>query len=96
MGNKQTGYFVYNSAVEGPDFNYHQDYNQGPYNHEDYTGFYAGIGIAAIVFLLILLLNLIFCTCSPWRKYWLNRKTGNRFLLPVYNMPPKDQEPLHL
>ena len=34
MGNKQTGYFVYNSAVEGPDFNYHQDYNQGPYNHE--------------------------------------------------------------
>ena len=42
------------------------------------TGFYAGIGIAAIVFLLILFLNLIFCTCSPWRKYWLNRKTGNR------------------
>ena len=34
MGNKQAGYFVYNSAVEGPDFNYHQDYNQGPYNHE--------------------------------------------------------------
>lgn len=93
MGNRQVGFFTYTSAVEGPDYNYNPNYNQEVAFH-DYTAFYAGIGICTAILGLIILLNILFACCSPWRKYWMNRGTGNRLVLPVFILPPKDQEPL--
>ena len=95
MGNQQFQGFQYKSAVDGPEYNYNPDYNQDLL-HADYSGFYAGIGIITAFAVLLLVLNCLMCHCTPWRKYWLNRNTGNRALLPVYILPPKNQEPLVL
>ena len=46
--------------------------------HSDYTYFYVGIGLCALLAALIVVLNLALGCCSPWRKYWTNRNTGNR------------------
>ena len=96
MGNKQVGYFfTYKSAVEGHEYDYNKDYNQEKL-HSDYTAFYAGIGIVTAILALLVILNLILGCCSPWRKYWMNRSTGNRLLLPVFILPPKNQQPFNL
>ena len=44
MGNQQTTFFTYKSAVDGPEYDANPNYNQDRL-HSDYTGFYAGIGI---------------------------------------------------
>ena len=31
-----------------------------------------------------------------FRKYWYSRFTGNRYILPVFVLPPKDQTPLNI
>eukprot|EP00093_Oithona_nana_P001194 01194.XXX_1616_565_1 [CDS] Oithona nana genome sequencing. len=95
MGNQQAVQFTYKSAVDGHDFDYNPDYNQSRL-FADYTVFYTGIGICSAIAIFLLILNLILGSCSPWRKYWLSRFTGNRFILPIYTLPPKDQEPLVL
>ena len=46
--------------------------------HSDYTYFYVGIALCALLAALILALNLALGCCSPWRKYWTNRDSGNR------------------
>ena len=30
----------------------------------------------------------------PRRKYWTNRDSGNRLVLPLFITPPKDQQPI--
>jgi len=93
MGNQQFQFFTYKSAVDGEDYNYHPDYNQETL-WSDYTLFYAGIGISAAIVFILILVNCLFASFGPWRKYWLSRFTGNRFILPIYILPPKDQEPI--
>jgi O-antigen ligase len=91
-----SNFFKYHSAVDGENFDYNPKYNQPPYQHSDYTYFYLGIGICTFLALILIFFNIFFGCCSPWRKYWMSRFTGNRFVLPIYILPPKDQEPLHL
>ena len=94
MGNQTSGYFLtYKSAVEGPEYDYHPDYNQSLL-HSDYTGFYVGIAVAVFVAVFIIVLNLVLGCCSPWDKYWKNRHSGNRLILPLFVSPPKDQTPI--
>jgi len=93
MGNYTSGYYlpVNASAVEGPEYNYHPDYNQSNL-HSDYTLFYLGIGLCCFLAILLILLNAYVGCCSPWRKYWSSKNTGNRLILPLWVNPPKDQE----
>lgn len=96
MGNSTSGYFnfqFYKSAVEGPEFDYNPSYNQSRL-YSDYTGFYVGIFFCTFIALVVFLVNLYFCQCSPWSKYWKNRHTGNRMTLPLFTSPPKDQTPI--
>ncbi len=43
-----------------------------------YTAFYVGISICTIVGLTIIILNFVFCCCSPYKDYWRDPDTGNR------------------
>jgi len=95
MGNQlSTWNLTIQSAVDGEIFNYNPDYNQGPYIFSDYTYFYIGIGAVLVAAGLLVLCN-IALGCK-YRKYWYSRYTGNRFLLPVFVLPPKDQTPLDI
>lgn len=96
MGNQQAGFFtIYHSAVDGPEYDYNPNYNQSRL-FSDYSAFYAGIGICSAIAVLLIVINIALGCCSPWNKYWKSRFTGNRFALPVYVLPPKDQEPLQI
>jgi len=95
MGNQlSTWNLTIQSAVDGENFNYNKDYNQAPYIFSDYSSFYAGLGITALVALLLILCN-IALGCK-YQKYWYSRYTGNRLILPVFILPPKDQSPLNI
>ena len=66
MGNQSSAFnFKYFSAVEGPEFDYNPDYNQSRL-HSDYTLFYLGIALCALLAALVLALNLALGCCSPW------------------------------
>ena len=66
MGNQSSAFnFKYFSAVEGPEFDYNPDYNQSRL-HSDYTYFYLGIALCALLAALVLALNLALGCCSPW------------------------------
>ena len=93
MGNQQVNFFTYSSAVDGPEYNYNPNYNQDKL-FSDYTLFYTGIGVCAAIAILLIVFNIFLGCCSPWRKYWQSRFSGNRFVLPIYILPPKDQTPL--
>jgi len=94
MGNQNSAFsFKYFSAVQGPEFDYNPEYNQTRL-HSDYTYFYVGIGLCLLLTALILALNIALGCCSPWRKYWANRDSGNRLVLPLFITPPKDQQPI--
>ena len=95
MGNQTSGYFItYQSAVEGPNYDYNPNYNQERL-HADYTGFYAGILICLFVAVFLLIVNLALGCCSPYKKYWSNwANSGNRMILPLFITSPKDQEPI--
>ena len=78
MGNSSSTYFfTYSSAVDGPEFDYNPNYNQERL-HSDYTLFYLGIGICAAIAIILLVINVLMGCCSPWRKYWMSRFSGNR------------------
>ena len=53
-------------------------------SRSDYTLFYAGIGISAAIVFILILVNCLFASFGPWRKYWLSRFTGNRYVF--FNM----------
>lgn len=93
-GQLSTWNLTIQSAVDGENFNYNKDYNQPPYIFSDYSSFYAGIGITALIAVLLILCNI--CLGCKYQKYWYSRYTGNRFILPVFILPPKDQAPLNI
>lgn len=86
--------FAFQSAVDGENFDYNPSYNQGPYIFADYTKFYIGIGATAAAAAILILANIWF-GCH-YKKYWYSRYTGNRYVLPVFVLPPKDQTPLDI
>jgi len=45
----------------------------------DYTGFYVAISICTLFGLSIIILNLVLCCCSPYKEYWRDPDTGNRW-----------------
>ena len=83
MGNQQVNFFTYQSAVDGHNYDYNPDYNQSSL-FADYTLFYTGIGICAAIAIFLIFFNLILACCSPWRKYWLSRFTGNRYTFQLF------------
>merc|ERR1711950_43006 len=92
MGNQlSTWNLTHQSAVRGPSFDEFPGYNEERI-FSDYTAFYIGIGATAGVALLLILFN--FILGCVYKKYWYSRFTGNRYLLPVFVLPPKDQTPL--
>jgi len=94
MGNTlSTWEFTYESAVAGPNYNYNPEYNQTNLP-SDYTQFYIGIGAVTLVCGLLIILNLLLSW--KFKKYWNSRYTGNRYILPVFVLPPKDQTPLDI
>jgi len=94
MGNQlSTWNLTLQSAVDGPNFDYNPDYNQEKI-FTDYTWFYIGIGSTALVALLLILFNI--CLGCKYKKYWYSRYSGNKFILPVFVLPPKDQTPLNI
>ena len=44
--------------------------------------------------LLLITFNFILGCC--YKKYWYSRFTGNRYILPVFVLSPKDQTPLNI
>merc|ERR1712059_204434 len=95
MGNQlSTWNLTIQSAVDGENFDYNPSYNQGPYIFADYTKFYIGIGATAAAAAILILANIWF-GCH-YKKYWYSRYTGNRYVLPVFVLPPKDQTPLDI
>merc|ERR1712026_493623 len=89
MGNQlSTWNLTLQSAVDGPNFDYNPDYNQERI-FNDYTWFYIGIGSTALVAALLILFNI--CLGCKYKKYWYSRYTGNKFILPIFVLPPKDQ-----
>jgi len=95
MGNRlSTWNLTIQSAVDGENFDYNKDYNQAPYIFADYTWFYIGIGATAGAALLLILANV--CLGCKYKKYWYSRYSGNRYVLPIFVLPPKDQSPLDI
>ena len=47
----------------------------------DYTSFYVGISFCTIIVFSLVILNLICCCCSPFKEYWRDPNTGNRYVL---------------
>lgn len=84
---------THQSAVRGPSFDEFPGYNEERI-FSDYTAFYIGIGATAGVALLLILFNFVLGCC--YKKYWYSRFTGNRYILPVFVLPPKDQTPLNI
>jgi len=94
MGNQlSTWNLTHQSAVRGPSFDEFPGYNQEKI-FSDYTWFYIGIGATAGVALLLIIFNFVLGCC--YKKYWYSRFSGNRFILPIFVLPPKDQTPLNI
>lgn len=50
----------------------------------DYTGFYVGITICTVFVLGIIILNVVLGCCSPYKNYWRDPDTGNRYVLRIH------------
>ncbi|XP_063374207.1 uncharacterized protein LOC134661897 [Cydia amplana] len=61
----------------------------------DFTPFYIGIAISCVILGLILILNVV-CCCSRFSDYWLDRHTGNRWIVSIWSTTPHKQPPLDL
>ncbi|CAB3248477.1 unnamed protein product [Arctia plantaginis] len=59
----------------------------------DFTPFYIAIAICTVILGSIILLNVI-CCCSRYSDYWLDRHTGNRWLVSIWSATPHKQPPL--
>jgi len=94
MGNQlSTWDLTIKSAVAGPSFDDFDKWNNTRV-FSDYTNFYIGIGATAGVAVLLILFN--FILGCRYKKYWYSRYTGNKFILPIFVLPPKDQTPLNI
>ncbi|XP_046735115.1 uncharacterized protein LOC124404775 [Diprion similis] len=74
--------------LDNPFFTKHQ--------YGDFTPFYIAITICSVIGAVLFTLNVIFCWCSPWRGYWQNRHTGNRWIQSVWTNTPHKNPPLDL
>ncbi|XP_041987580.1 uncharacterized protein LOC121739279 [Aricia agestis] len=61
----------------------------------DFRPFYITIAICSIILGFIIILNIV-CCCSRYSDYWLDRHTGNRWLVSVWTATPHKQPPLDL
>lgn len=61
----------------------------------DFTPFYVAIAISSIILGSIILLNII-CCCSRFSDYWLDRHTGNRWIVSIWSETPHKQPPIDL
>ncbi|VVC96138.1 unnamed protein product [Leptidea sinapis] len=61
----------------------------------DFTPFYISIAICSIILGSLLILNII-CCCSKYSDYWLDRHTGNRWIVSIWSTTPHKQPPLDL
>ncbi|XP_028169485.1 uncharacterized protein LOC114359340 [Ostrinia furnacalis] len=59
----------------------------------DFTPFYIAIAICSVILGLILILNIV-CCCSRYSEYWLDRHTGNRWIVSIWSATPHKQPPL--
>ncbi|KAG7313176.1 hypothetical protein JYU34_000269 [Plutella xylostella] len=59
----------------------------------DFTPFYITIAICSVILGSILILNFI-CCCSRYSEYWLDRHTGNRWIVSIWSSTPHKQPPL--
>ncbi|XP_026500471.1 uncharacterized protein Wrm1 [Vanessa tameamea] len=59
----------------------------------DFTPFYIAIAICSIIFGALLILNVV-CCCSRYSDYWLDRHTGNRWIVSIWSATPHKQPPL--
>ncbi|KAI8431099.1 hypothetical protein MSG28_001155 [Choristoneura fumiferana] len=59
----------------------------------DFTPFYITIAICSIILGLIIILNVV-CCCSRYSDYWLDRHTGNRWIVSIWSATPHKQPPL--
>jgi len=95
MGNQlSTWNLTLQSAVRGPKWETTVKEWNTDRIFTDYTWFYIGIGATSLVAALLILFNL--CLGCKYKKYWYSRYTGNRFILPIFVLPPKDQTPLNI
>ncbi|KAJ8737948.1 hypothetical protein PYW08_000543 [Mythimna loreyi] len=59
----------------------------------NFTPFYIAIAICSVIFGFLLILNIV-CCCSRYSDYWLDRHTGNRWLVSIWSATPHKQPPL--
>lgn len=59
----------------------------------DFTPFYIAIAICTVILGCIIILNVV-CCCSRYSDYWLDRHTGNRWLVSIWSATPHKQPPL--
>ncbi|XP_059055279.1 uncharacterized protein LOC131849263 [Achroia grisella] len=61
----------------------------------DFTKFYIAIAICSVILGFLLILNVV-CCCSRYSEYWLDRHTGNRWIVSIWSTTPHKQPPLDL
>ncbi|XP_039763879.1 uncharacterized protein LOC120636462 [Pararge aegeria] len=61
----------------------------------DFSPFYIAIAICSVIFGFLLILNIV-CCCSRHSVYWLDRHTGNRWIVSIWSATPHKQPPLDL
>ncbi|XP_004929801.1 uncharacterized protein LOC114250024 [Bombyx mandarina] len=61
----------------------------------DFTPFYIAIAISSVILGFLLILNIV-CCCSRYSDYWLDRHTGNRWIVSIWSTTPHKQPPLDL
>ncbi|RVE47854.1 hypothetical protein evm_007485 [Chilo suppressalis] len=59
----------------------------------DFSPFYIAIAICTVILGLLLILNVV-CCCSKYSDYWLDRHTGNRWIVSIWSTTPHKQPPL--
>ncbi|XP_074100852.1 wurmchen 1 transmembrane protein [Cotesia typhae] len=62
----------------------------------DFTPFYAIIAVVSLIGGTIFILNIICCWCSPYKSYWNDRHTGNRWISSFWVVTPHKNPPLDL
>lgn len=62
----------------------------------NFSPFYITIAICTVIGAFIIALNLVIACCSKHRQYWLDRHTGNRWLVSIWSATPHKQPPLDL
>ncbi|CAG9781736.1 unnamed protein product [Diatraea saccharalis] len=59
----------------------------------DFSPFYIAIAICSVILGFLLILNIV-CCCSKYSDYWLDRHTGNRWIVSIWSTTPHKQPPL--